>query len=96
MRYASVRTERWSVSRVVPDRLVSFRPLLQRFRNGCDIVERVDMGDKYRYRNDTNRLRHFQLVLMFFFFGGVSFHERRRPSLQTSARQMSRSRVQAF
>ena len=26
------------------------------------------MGDKYRYRNDTDKLRHFQLVLMFFWW----------------------------
>ena len=55
-------------------------------RKSCDSVERVMMGDRYRYRNDTNKLRHFQVVDVFIDYW--VFLERRRSSPQTSARQM--------
>ena len=50
-------------------------------RKGFDSMERVVMGDKYRYRKDMNKLRHFRSVDVF--SDECVFHERRRLSPQT-------------
>ena len=43
------------------------------------------MGDLHRYRNDANKLRHFQSVEVFLV--ECVLHEKVKSSLQTSARQ---------
>ena len=51
-------------------------------------MERAVTGDVHRSRDDSNRLRHFHSVEVFLV--ECVFHESRRPSPQTSARQVLR------